>query len=252
MVDFTWLLEFFENSPYLGVAVIFVLCGLGLPLPEEITLVAAGYICFKELAEWPRMMAVCALAILAGDLIPFFLGRVFGPRLLRLRPMRLLFHKRRLEKFDKWFRRRGDLVIFFARFVPGIRVVAFFTAGTMKMGLVRFVLLDLLGVVLVVPLFVYIGVHFGSVIDLAIARIKQVERGILLATLAGVALALAWWWWRRRRRRARMQRPPDTFVGPTIEPTTVDLAPPEAGAPAVPPPQAQPAPGPGPRGPDSR
>src|SRR5690606_14691517 len=115
---FDWLVETFTQYPYLGTAVVFLACGLGLPLPEELVLVAAGYVCFKGFADPVWMMAACAESILAGDAVPYLLGRLFGPRLLRLRPLRILVNRRRLAKLDLWFRRRGDLAVFFARFVP--------------------------------------------------------------------------------------------------------------------------------------
>ena len=114
-----------EQYPYLGAAILFLLCGMGLPLPEEIVLLAGGYVC----AKWPDnatlwvMMLWCGGAILVGDLIPFVLGRTFGTRLLRVRWMRMLVTKRRLAMFDRWFRRRGDMVILIARFIAGLRVV---------------------------------------------------------------------------------------------------------------------------------
>jgi len=217
MID--WLLEFFTGYPYLGVAVVFLACGLGLPLPEEIVLITSGYVCFKGFAALPVMMAVCGGAILAGDLIPFFLGHTFGSKLLRLRPLRVFVTKHRLMRFDRWFRNRGDLVIFIARFVAGLRTVAYFTAGTMRMSYVRFALLDGLGIAIVVPLFVFVGYRAGNYIDEAITWVKAAERGILLAIGALVFLLLVWRWVRRRR-RAPLDGPAETFVGPSIEPVT--------------------------------
>ena len=140
MID--WLTQLLTENPsyvYLIVAGILVLCGLGLPLPEEIVLVAAGFVCYQE--DGPNfliMMAACATGVLLGDLLPFVLGKLFGPRLLRLRWMRMVINKDRLATFDRWFRRRGDSVILIARFIPGLRVVAFFTGGTMQMRWSRF------------------------------------------------------------------------------------------------------------------
>lgn len=227
---FDWLVETFTNYPYLGVAVVFLICGLGFPLPEEIVLITAGYVCFKNLAELPPMIAASAAAILAGDVLPFFLGRTFGARLLRLRPLRMLINKRRLAKFDGWFRRRGDLVIFFARFITGLRLVAYFTAGTMRMPYRRFIMLDLIGIALVVPLLIWLGYSGGNVIDEAIAGVQRVERGILVGAGASVLLVGGWHWLRQHRRRLRLAGPSETFVGPTIKPMAGTGAP--AGRPA--------------------
>jgi len=214
------LVQWIVSYPYPAVASVFLLCGMGLPIPEELVLIAAGYVC----AKWPDkaslhwMMVWCGGAILAGDLLPFVLGRVFGTRLLRLRWLRLLVTKRRLAKFDNWFRRRGDLVIFIARFLAGIRVVAFFTAGTMKMAIGRFLLLDGLGIILIVPLLTWIGSNFAGVIDTAIERVQAVERGLLWSICAGVLIAGIWLWlWRRRRARAQQSpTPTESFVEPQL------------------------------------
>lgn len=220
---FDWLVEIFHQAPYPTVAVVFLVCGLGFPFPEELVLIAAGYVCFKDMAHLAPMILTCIAAILAGDLIPFGLGRIFGTRLLRLRPMRILVNKRRLSTFDRWFRRRGDLVIFLARFLTGVRIVAYFTAGTMRMSVARFIALDLLGIVLVVPILVGVGYSSGSFIDQAIEKVQKVERGLLWGVgIAAVVIGI--WYWLRRRRRQASAEPSETFVGPTVRPAPEESA----------------------------
>lgn len=227
-----------QDYPYPGLAVVFLLCGIGLPLPEEIVLLAAGYICYTwpDHAQLPLMMAWCAGAILAGDLLPFVLGRVFGVRLLRLRWLRLVINKQRLASFDRWFRRRGDLVIVITRFIPGLRVVAFFVAGTMKMHWGRFLLLDGIGILMIVPLLTWIGFHSASFIEGVIATVQRVERGILWGVLAGGVVLGTWFWLWRRKHRRRPTRPAEAFVQPQ-RPVLLPAPEPE-GAPV---PQATPA-----------
>ena len=56
---FDQLVQAISDYPYIGVALVFLLCGLGFPLPEELVLLAGGYICFKypERASLLPMMA---------------------------------------------------------------------------------------------------------------------------------------------------------------------------------------------------
>lgn len=230
---FDSIVQTIQEYPYLTVAVLFVLCGMGLPLPEEIVLLAGGYVCakFPDAATLHWMILWSACGILGGDLLPYILGRTFGTRLLRLRWMRMLVTKQRLAKFDRWFRRRGDLVIFIARFLAGIRMVAFFTAGTMKMHITRFLLLDGLGIVLIVPLLVWIGHEGAGFIDDLIVKVQKVERGILWAAGACVVLASLWFWWRMKgRRQKRTTVPKESYVEPRVDvagtESTADAAPP--------------------------
>ncbi|MEZ5963236.1 MAG: VTT domain-containing protein [Planctomycetota bacterium] len=229
---FDWLLQTLAEYPYLGAMFVFLLCGLGLPLPEEIVLVSAGYACFKDFAHVGWMIAACASAILAGDALPFVLGRLFGPRLLRLRPLRLVVNRRRLAKLDVWFRRRGDLAVFFARFVPGLRVVAYFTAGTLRMRGLRFLVLDLAGIALVCPPLIWVGYHFGDVIDDAILRVRQVERGILWTVVLSVVVVLLVWTLRQRRRQRDLARgPAETYVAPSVPTASPGAGKQEGGSP---------------------
>ncbi len=229
---FDQIVALITDYPYQTVAVLFLLCGLGLPLPEEIVLLAGGYVCAKypEHAELPWMMAWCAGAILAGDVVPFVMGRVFGVRLLRLRWLRYVVTKQRLASFDRWFRRRGDLVILIARFLPGLRVVAFFTGGTMKMPWRRFLFLDGLGIVILVPALTLVGFHSAGFIEQVIATVQRVERGILWGAIGGgLVLALWFWLWRRQRRLSRQPRPTEAFV----QPQRPVQEPPTIGAPMI-------------------
>lgn len=224
-MDLEAIIRTITDYPYIGAAVAFVLCGLGFPMPEELVLVAAGFVCakFPDKAQLLPMMGWCASAIAIGDMIPFLLGRIFGVRLLRLRWLRYLITKKRLAVFDHWFRRRGDLVIVISRFMPGLRMVAFFTAGAMKMRWTRFLILDGLGIVLIVPLMTWLGYSSAGVIEEVFQTVQKVERGLLWGVTA-LALTLGGgiWWWRRRRARKQQLALTETFVQPR-EP--VDQAP---------------------------
>lgn len=216
---FDSLVETIAEYPYVGIALVFAVCAIGLPLPEELVLIAAGYVCakFPDKASLPWMMVWCATSILSFDGVPYLLGRVFGARLLRIRWMRVIVTRRRLADFDRWFRKRGDLVIFFARFLAGIRTIAFFTAGVMKMPAQRFLLLDGLGVAIIVPLMTFVGHRGAGVIDVVIERVQAVERGLVWSAIGGAVVVLGWWLWRRRQKRRAMQKgPTEAFVEPQL------------------------------------
>ena len=67
---------------YLWLTTILLLCGLGLPIPEDISLIAAGYFSYKGVLDINTAFAVCFAAVLAGDTLAFLLGRFFGRRVL--------------------------------------------------------------------------------------------------------------------------------------------------------------------------
>lgn len=182
---------------YLAVFVVLLLCGLGLPLPEEITLVAAGLVVYEGKADYFLMTAVTIVGILAGDSMLLFLGRRFGPQLLERPLFRRLFHAERMSKVRRQFDRHGVKAVFFARFFAGIRACVYFTAGTLGMRFRTFVLLDLMGALLSAPISVWLGFRFGAQIETALAYLGQFDRVILALAVAAAAFYLGRWLYRR-------------------------------------------------------
>ncbi|MCB9880365.1 MAG: DedA family protein [Planctomycetes bacterium] len=218
-----------------------LLCGIGLPLPEELILVSAGYVAYRggltgEGHHPAGLMATAAGAILVGDSIPYVLGRIFGPKLLRLRLVRSWISQEGLARFDRWFHRHGRLTIFVARFLPGIRVPAFFTAGSMNTSSLRFYLMDGLGVLVSAPLFVWLGYYFGADITLVVEWIQRAERTVLWSIVIGLVLtaAIYFFWYRRRTKRKLLGEPVAEATVGTVRRVTVDVGPSTAVAPDLP------------------
>jgi membrane protein DedA with SNARE-associated domain len=208
-----------DSSLHVGYAFVFaalVLCGFGLPLPEDIILVAGGVLAWLasplDVATAHGMlhdgglvwMAGVGLAgILAGDSIIFLAGRRFGIRLADFRPLRRIITPEKLEKVEKLMRRRGNVVVVLARYLPGIRAPTYFTAGHARMPYWEFLLFDGAAATLSAPFWVCLGFYFGSDIEAAARQAQRFSHYILGAmVLVVVFLALRWLQGRRAARRA--------------------------------------------------
>ncbi len=217
------LVEMGGQSLQFGCAFVFItllLCGFGLPMPEDIILVAGGILAWKAspirealgqaslhgmLGDQGLLwMIVAGLAgILAGDLVIFLAGRRFGARVADFRPLRRIISPEKLEQVEKLMRRRGDLVVVIARYLPGLRAPTYFTAGHARMPLWEFVLLDGLAALVSAPVWVCLGFYFGSDIEAAALKAKEFGHVILGVAIAVVILLiLRWLHLRRRVRRA--------------------------------------------------
>jgi len=141
-----WVDGFLQDFSYLGPFVILLLCGVGLPLPEEVTLIASGLLLHQGKVEFLPITVVCSVAILLGDSLPYWLGRRMGKRALEWRLVAKVLHPERFAIVEEKFQRYGSWGIFFCRFLPGIRIPGYFSAGTLRMSYVRFLILDGLGV----------------------------------------------------------------------------------------------------------
>src|SRR5512133_503488 len=202
------------NSLDLGYAFIFfilVLCGFGLPMPEDIVLVTGGVLAWLSsdvetatLAGMVRdrgllaMIAVGLTGIVAGDTVIFLAGRRFGHRVADFRPLRRLITPEKLELVEKKVRTRGNVVVMFARFLPGLRAPTYFTVGHARMPYWKFALYDGTAALISAPLWVCLGFWFGSDLEEA-ARVASRFSHYILLGVAVVLGALALRWLQGRR-----------------------------------------------------
>jgi membrane protein DedA with SNARE-associated domain len=217
------LVEMGGQSLQFGCAFVFIallLCGFGLPMPEDVILVAGGILAWKASPIRETLgqatlhgmvgdqgllwMIVAGLAgILAGDLVIFLAGRRFGARVADFRPLRRIVSPEKLEQVEKLMRRRGDLVVVIARYLPGLRAPTYFTAGHARMPVWEFLLLDGLAALVSAPVWVCLGFYFGSDIEAAALRAKEFGHVILgVAVAVLLLLVLRWLHLRRKVRRA--------------------------------------------------
>lgn len=202
------------DSLHRGYAVVFgvlVLCGFGLPLPEDIILVTGGLLAwraspleeatFSGMLRDPGLLTMIGFGmagILAGDSIIFLAGRKLGHRVADFRPLRRIITPQKLTEAEKLLRRRGNLVVVVARFLPGLRAPTYFTVGHARLPYWEFLLFDGVAALVSAPLWVCLGFYFGSNIAGAMRAAGQFSNYILAAALAVVG-GLAFRWWQRRR-----------------------------------------------------
>lgn len=186
-----WLLAHLTSlspsSVYETLAGILLLCGLGLPIPEDISLISAGYLAHKGVVNVHTVFLVCFLAVLTGDTFAFLMGRLFGSRLLESRLAQRVFRPRKQIRVRAYFRKFGSKVIFVARFLPGLRFSIFLSAGTLRLRPSVFIIYDALAALVSVPALVYLAWIFGEHIDHVIAWARRSEYGILVLVLIVVA-----------------------------------------------------------------
>lgn len=202
---------------------VLVACGLGLPLPEDISLILGGYLSYLGAAHLPVMMAVGFTGILAGDSLIYLAGRRIGSRVGE-KPgffARIVTPEKR-ARVEQLFAAHGQKIVMAARFLPGVRAVTYFTAGSARMPYLRFILWDGFAALVSAPVFVWLGFHFGGELDLLIHRIKQGQ----VRVIAGLAvLALAWFVWTQIRKRRTARR-----AAEALKSTKAAASPPAPGA----------------------
>jgi len=154
------LVGFFTDYGYLAVLFVLIICGFGVPIPEDITLVSGGIIAgmYPEQVNVHIMLVVSMFGVLFGDSTMYWLGRIYGARILRVRFIRKFLTVQRLRMVRDKFDQYGNRVLFVARFLPGLRAPIYMVSGvTRRVSYLRFVLLDFFAAIISVPIWVYLG-----------------------------------------------------------------------------------------------
>lgn len=197
LVDF--LLSFYGPTPYFIIVGILLLCGLGLPIPEDITLFAAGLLSYYGVADVWVMIGISMFGVLLGDSVIYYLGYHFGRKLTK----KWIFHKLlpddRLAAVQQRFRERGNRLIFAARFMPGLRAPIFFSAGTLHLPYRIFLFYDGGAALISVPLIIGSVYYFGDELDHVVRVIQRVEHSLVLVIFAVLAAILAKWFVTHRK-----------------------------------------------------
>lgn len=188
------LVEFFASFGYAAVFFVLLLCGFGIPIPEDITLVAGGIISGLGYTNVHIMLAIGMGGVMAGDSTMFLLGRIYGERLLQNRWIAKLMTPARFAAVQKQFDKHGDWVLFFARFLPGLRSPIFMTAGISgRISFWRFFLQDGLAACLSVPVWVYLGYYGANQREWLLRMVHVGQSGLLIAlgaVIVGVGVFL--------------------------------------------------------------
>lgn len=198
------LIHFFTTYGSIAVFGVLLLCGFGLPIPEDITLVAGGVIsslacsnvegtflqALNQCNEVHIMLLISMAGVLIGDSTMFFLGRIYGERLLKVRFFSKIVTPQRYIWIQEKFAKHGFWLIFAARFMPGLRSPIFVVTGiTRKVSYIKFFLTDGFAALISVPVWIYLG-FWGerqlSDLNLLDQYVKKGQYGIF--AILGIAI----------------------------------------------------------------
>ena len=185
-----------------AIGLLILLEDFGVPAAGETILIAWAIYAGAGRLNIVAVGVVGFIAAIIGDNIGFAIGH-FGGRALALRWGKYVFlTEERLDKAEKFFDRRGAIVITFARFVEGLRQANGIIAGITGMHWLRFLIFNAIGAALWVGTWVSAGYFAGNHIGTIYHYINLYSYYVLIAVTVVILGYIAWRFRRRRRRRA--------------------------------------------------
>lgn len=213
--------DYLLHGSYLAIIFVLVLTGMGLPVPEEVPIIAAGVLsAHDQLNPW-LALASCVIGALLGDTASYWIGYHFGRGVLQKHRwwVRVVTPERE-ARIERMIRSHGFKVFFVARFLIGFRSAIYLTAGVLRMSFVRFILIDAACASVIIAVFFGLSYWFG---DQVRAWIQRGEWALTAAVAAGLVVAGVVVWYRSRRKLI------EAVEGPTEATPAQDPAPPPPG-----------------------
>jgi len=130
---------------------------IGLPFPAAIALVAAGAAVASHTLSAPSVLLAAMVALMIGDSVQFWLGRVSGWALLGFLCRLSMNPETCILRSAESFYKRGKMTLLIAKFIPGVNTMAAPLAGSMKMHYGQFLRLDFAGALLYCSTYLLVG-----------------------------------------------------------------------------------------------
>jgi membrane protein DedA with SNARE-associated domain len=170
------------------------------PIPSEVILSLAGYLSQRGTMNVVLAVVAATVGAVLGALVLYSLGAWFGEdRARRWLTVLPLVEDSDYDNASDWFRRYGQPVVFFGRFVPIVRSLVSLPAGAQHMPVLRFVLLTALGSAIWNSVLISAGYALGTQYD----RIEGYLAYLDYIIYAVVVVAVVWFVTRKMRQRRR-------------------------------------------------
>ncbi|TCJ16673.1 DedA family protein [Rubrobacter taiwanensis] len=197
------ILSLIGQYGYLAVFFGVMLESMGVPLPGETILIAAGVMVQRGHLDLGDAIFFGTLGAVAGDQIGYWIGRKGGRPFVLRWGRHVFFTPERLGRTETFFARHGGKAVFLARFVAGLRVFGALVAGISRMPWRGFLFYNALGGAAWATAAIAAGYLLGSSLSLLERWTGLTTELLLLLLLAIVAASyLAW-----HRAASRWKRP---------------------------------------------
>ena len=171
---------------YVGIFFLMMLESMVVPVPSEFVMPFAGFLVYGGTFNFILVVVASTLGSITGSLIFYYIGKTGGHTLVEKYGKYVLVDTEDIKKTEEWFKRRGELTIFFARLIPVVRHLISLVAGIGKMNLKRFALFTILGAALWNGILTYLGFIFGQHWDEVSQYIEKLDIVIVILLVIGV------------------------------------------------------------------
>ena len=157
-----WIIGVISSMGYGGIVLLMAMESACIPVPSEIIMPFAGFLVSRgEMTLWGIALAG-AIGCVVGSVPAYYAGMLGGRPLAEKFGRYVLISKKDLDMADRWFANHGEIIIFIARLLPGVRTFIAFPAGMARMNMTRFITYTFVGSFIWCLALGYVGMKAGE------------------------------------------------------------------------------------------
>lgn len=191
-----WIVQTVGALGYFGIFFMMLLESSIFPLPSEVVMIPAGYLCAKGEMDMPIVIVLGILGSIAGALLNYYLAVKLGRKLIIKYGHYVLFTQKKLENVEIFFKKHGSFSTFTGRLIPVVRHYISLPAGLARMNLGLFCLYTGVGAGIWVSILTFLGYFFGQSEEL----INQHLHTISVATFIFIVVITAIYLWINKKK----------------------------------------------------
>ncbi len=200
------IIDLMEQFGYLGVFLLIALENIFPPIPSEVILTFGGFMTTYTSLNVPLVIVFATLGSLVGAIVLYFIGKILNKdRLIKIvngkigKVLRLKVED--IEKADKWFDTKGQITVFFCRFIPIVRSLISIPAGMSEMPMKRFLIYTIAGSAIWNTVLVVLGSIMGENWNSIVSFMDNYSHIALIILVILFIGAVIYFYYRRSRKR---------------------------------------------------
>ena len=158
----TFIVNLVESWGYLGIFCMMFLESSFFPFPSEVAMIPAGYLVFQGKMNIFLAFFAGTFGSLMGAIFNYYLCYFFGRSLIEKYGKYVGIDDEKMQKFESFFKRHGEISTFNCRLIPGIRQYISLPAGLARMNVFKFSLFTTLGAGIWVAILLGLGYFLGQ------------------------------------------------------------------------------------------
>jgi membrane protein DedA with SNARE-associated domain len=194
-----FILHWVTQYSYVGIFSLLTLGIVGLPVPDEFLLTFVGFLIFRGRLDLVPAALAAFLGSVCGITLSYWLGRTLGIYLVTRYGPKVGIGNQQVRLVHDWYARIGGWSLTFGYYIPGVRHLTAYFAGTAEYELPQFALFAYFGAAIWTASFLALGYYLGDGWNAGTRTVREATRvlfWVIVVVLVGYGL------WHRARSKA--------------------------------------------------